>query len=47
MDLAWWVSVVEIPPLAGLFWLLQSPRAAMESVLGAVAAVSASAARRQ
>ena len=36
MDLAWWISVIEIPALAGLFWLLQSHRTAQERDLKAL-----------
>jgi hypothetical protein len=30
MDLTWWISVIELPALAGLFWLLQAHRSATE-----------------
>jgi hypothetical protein len=30
MDLQWWITVIELPALAGLFWLLANGRVAAE-----------------
>lgn len=30
MDLQWWITAIELPALAGLFWLLVNGRAASE-----------------
>lgn len=30
MELHWWIGAIEIPALGGLFWLLQSYRAASD-----------------
>lgn len=31
IDLAWWATAVELPALAGLFWLMQRGRAELEA----------------
>lgn len=36
MDLNWWIAVIEIPALGGLFWLLQAHRNATERDLKAL-----------
>ena len=30
LDLAWWATAVELPALAGLFWLMQRGRAELD-----------------
>ena len=33
MDLQWWISVIEIPALVGLFWLVQSYKTAGDKAI--------------
>ncbi|WP_428248920.1 hypothetical protein [Ferrovibrio sp.] len=37
VDFAWWLSAVELPALAGLFWMLQRQREQGEQAIEAVA----------
>lgn len=36
-DLGWWISVVELPVLAGLFWLIHHQRHQLEQQLADIA----------
>jgi hypothetical protein len=36
MDLQWWITVIEIPALAGLFWLEQSNRSAVDRAIESI-----------
>lgn len=36
MDLQWWITAIELPALAGLFWLLQSQKTEADKALESV-----------
>ncbi|MCB1501363.1 MAG: hypothetical protein KDK07_16520 [Bauldia sp.] len=36
MDLQWWISVIEIPALVGLFWLVQSYKTAGDKAIESI-----------